>query len=112
MERAVYFDAWYPRHHCYHPSLPPRRLRMIEDLQAYRATALVWSALGGGSISLPYLGEEAWGAVGPRAWLGRRESPQNTSPKLWKPLEHYFPGGLVNSDGETVTDLLEECVSR
>lgn len=53
MERGVCFDAWFPHQHCYHPSLPPRRLRMVEDLVDYRATALVWSALGGGSISLP-----------------------------------------------------------
>jgi hypothetical protein len=66
MERGVYFDAWFPRQHCYHPSLPPRRLKMIEDLEAYHATALVWSALGGGSISLPYLEQEAWGAIDPR----------------------------------------------
>ncbi|HET9723942.1 MAG TPA: hypothetical protein VFR44_08895 [Actinomycetota bacterium] len=170
MERAVYFDAWYPRHHCYHPSLPARRLRMIEDLEAYRATALVWSALGGGSISLPYLEEEAWQEIDPRfrfygflndsefirhcqergikvygivfevqgwefpvelsegqdrilsmneprgvgtpAWFGLREFTQNTYPKLWKPLEHYFPDELVNSDGEKVTDILEECTSR
>ena len=170
MERAVYFDAWYPRQHCYHPSLPPRRLRMIEDLEAYRATSLVWSALGGGSISLPYLEQEAWQDIDPRmrfygfvndaefidhcrergidvfgivfevqgwefpaeldegggrvlalneprgvgtpAWLGLREFTQNTHPSLWKPFEHYFPEGLVNSDGEPVTDLLEECVSR
>jgi len=26
----------------------------------------VWSALGGGSISLPYLEEEAWGEIDPR----------------------------------------------
>jgi hypothetical protein len=170
MERGVYFDAWFPRQHCYHPSLPPRRLRMIEDLEAYRATVLVWSALGGGSISLPYLEQEAWGEVDPRfrfygflndaefiahcqergikvfgivfevqgwefpvelneaedtvlsmnetrgvgkpAWLGLREFTQNRYPKLWKPFEHYFPEGLVNSDDEPVTDLLEECVSR
>ena len=170
MERGVYFDAWFPRQHCYHPSLPPRRLRMIEDLESYRATSLVWSALGGGSISLPYLEEEAWGEVDPRfrfygflndaefirhcqergikvfgivfevqgwefpaeldedeskvlamnelrgagkrGWLGLREFTQNTYPKLWKPLEHYFPDGLVNSDGEKVTDILEECTSR
>jgi hypothetical protein len=60
MERGVYFDAWFPRQHCYHPSLPPRRLRMIDDLVDYRATVLVWPALGGGSISLPYLEQEAW----------------------------------------------------
>ena len=59
MERGVYFDAWFPRQHCYHPSLPPWRLRMIDDLEDDRATTLVWSALGGGSISLPYLEEES-----------------------------------------------------
>jgi len=170
VERAVYFDAWYPRHRCYHPSLPPRRLRMIEDLEDYRATALVWSALGGGSISLPYLEQEAWQQIDPRyrfygfvndaefirhchergikvygivfevqgwefpvelndaedrvlsmneprgvgtaGWLGLREFTQNTYPRLWKAFEEYFPDGLVNSDGEIVTDVLEECTSR
>lgn len=66
MERAAYFDAWYPRQHCYHPSLPPRRLNMIEDLSEYRVSMLVWSALGGGSISLPYLEQEAYGRIDPR----------------------------------------------
>jgi hypothetical protein len=66
IERGVYFDAWFPRQHNYHPSLPPRRLRMIDDLEEYRATMLVWAALGGGAISLPYLEEEAWGEVPPR----------------------------------------------
>lgn len=170
MERGVYFDGWFPRQHCYHPSLPPRRLKMIEDLEAYHATSLVWAALGGGSISLPYLEDEAWGDVDPRfrfygfmndaefiqhcqergikvfgcvfevqgwefpvelnedesevlsmnetrgvgkpGFLGLREFTQNTYPKIWKPLEHYFPDGLVNSDGEVVTDILEECTSR
>jgi hypothetical protein len=170
LERGVYFDAWFPRQHCYHPSLPPRRLKMIEDLEAYHATSLVWASLGGGSISLPYLEEEAWGevdsrfrfygfvndsefiaacqergikvfgcvfevqgwefpvelnddetevlsmnelrGVGKKAFLGLREFTQNTYPKIWKPLEDYFPDGLVNSDGEKVTDILEECTSR
>jgi hypothetical protein len=170
MERAVYFDAWYPRQHCYHPSLPTRRLRMVEDLAAYRATSLVWSALGGGSISLPFLEGEAWGDIDTRSriygfmndaeyiaecqkrgikvfgivfevqgwefpvelneaedrvlamnelrgagvpgWLGLREFSQDRYPKLWKSFREYFPDGLVNSDGEPVTDLLEECVSR
>lgn len=66
VERGVYFDAWFARQHCYHPSLPPRRLTMIDDLSAYRATMLVWSALGGGAVSLPYLEEEAHGQVPPR----------------------------------------------
>jgi len=170
LERGVYFDAWFPRQHCYHPSLPPRRLKMIEDLEAYHATSLVWASLGGGSISLPYLEEEAWGEVdsrlrfygfvndsefiaacqergikvfgcvfevqgwefpvelnddetevlsmnelrgaGKKAFLGLREFTQNTYPKIWKPLQDYFPDGLVNSDGEKVTDILEECTSR
>lgn len=66
MERGVYFDGWYKDNHCYHPSLPIRNIRMIEDLEKYRGTLLVWSALGGGSISLPYLEHEAFGKVDPR----------------------------------------------
>jgi hypothetical protein len=170
MHRGVYFDAWFPRQHCYHPSLPPRRLRMVDDLVDYRATVLVWSALGGGSLSLPYLEQEAFGEIdarsrfygfvndsefiaechrhgiavfgvvfeaqgwefpvelndaedsvlainelrgaGHRDWMGLREFSQNRYPKLWAPVEKYFPDGLVNSDGEPVTDLIEECVAR
>jgi hypothetical protein len=63
MQRGVYFDAWYPRQHNYHPTLPPRRLRMVEELEQYRATMLVWSALGGGCVALPYLEQEAYGPV-------------------------------------------------
>ena len=66
VERGVYFDAWFPGQHCYHPSLPPRRLRMVEHLVDYHATVLVWAALGGGSISLPYLEEEAFAEIDPR----------------------------------------------
>ncbi|PZF82496.1 hypothetical protein [Jiangella anatolica] len=170
MHRGVYFDAWFPRQHCYHPSLPPRRLRMVDDLVDYRATVLVWASLGGGSLALPYLEQEAFGPVdarsrfygfvndsefiaachergikvlgivfeaqgwefpvelsddedevlalnelrgaGRRDWLGLREFSSNRYPKLWKPVEHYFPDGLVDSDGEPVTDLIEECVVR
>ena len=170
MHRGVYFDGWFPRQHCYHPSLPPRRLRMVDDLVDYRATVLVWSAMGGGSLSLPYLEQEAFGevsardrfygfvndsefvaechkhgiavfgivfeaqgwefpveldddestvlalnelrGVGKRGWLGLREFSSNRYPALWKPVEHYFPEGLVNSLGEPVTDLIEECVAR
>ncbi len=170
MQRGVYFDAWFPRQHCYHPSLPPRRLRMVDDLVDYRATVLVWASMGGGSLSLPYLDQEAFGqvdarsrfygfvndsefisechkrgiavfgivfeaqgwefpvelndeedtilslnemrGVGHRDWIGLRQFSGNRYPKLWKPVEHYFPDGLVNSDGEPVTDLLEECCSR
>jgi hypothetical protein len=63
MQRGVYFDAWYPRQHNYHPTLPPRRLRMVEELEQFRATMLVWSALGGGCLALPYLEQEAYGPV-------------------------------------------------
>ncbi len=66
MERGVYFDAWFPMQHNYHPSFPPRRLRMIDLLEDFRATMLVWSALGGGNLSLPYMEEEARGEVPPR----------------------------------------------
>jgi len=66
VERGVYFQAWFPRQHNYHPARPPRRLKMIDDLVDYRATMLVWAALGGGSIALPYLELEAWGGIDPR----------------------------------------------
>ena len=66
MERGIYFDGWYRDEYCYHPTLPFRSLRMIEDLSAYRGTLLVWSALGGGSLSLPFLEHEAYGDVDPR----------------------------------------------
>ena len=170
MERGVYFDAWFPNQHCYHPSLPGRRLRMIDHLVDYRATTLVWAALGGGSIALPYLEQEAFAPVDPRfrfygfvndsefirecqkkgikvfgivfevqgwempaelnedesqilafnelrgagrrVWMGLREFSQNRYPNLWPPIEKYFPNGLVDSDGEKVTDLIENCVSR
>jgi hypothetical protein len=36
---------------------------MVDHLEDYRATMLVWSALGGGNISLPYLEEEAFGEI-------------------------------------------------
>ncbi len=170
MERGVYFDAWFPNQHCYHPSLPGRRLRMIDHLVDYRATALVWSAMGGGSIALPYLEQEAFEPIdtrfrfygfvndsefvrecqkkgikvfgivfevqgwempaelnedetqilafnelrgaGKRVWMGLREFGQNRFPNLWPPFEKYFPNGLVDSDGNQVTDLIENCVSR
>ena len=170
MERGVYFQAWFPRQHNYHPARPPRRLKMIDDLLDYRATMLVWSALGGGSISLPYLELEAWGPIDPRfrmygfvnesefvaacqergikvfgtvfecqgwefpaelsedgteflalneergvrpaSWAGLREFTQDALPGVWKPFAEYFPDGLVNSDGERVGDLMEECCSR
>ena len=170
MERGVYFDAWFPNQHCYHPSLPGRRLRMVDHLVDYRATTLVWAAMGGGSISLPYLEQEAFAPIdsrfrfygfvndsefvkecqkhgikvfgivfevqgweipaelnedesqilafnelrgaGKRVWMGLREFSQNRYPNLWPPIESYFPNGLVDSDGNQVSDLIENCVSR
>ena len=47
-------------------SLPFRSMQMVEDLEKYKATILVWSAMGGGSISLPYLENEAFGELDPR----------------------------------------------
>ncbi|HEY7042045.1 MAG TPA: hypothetical protein VH419_00090, partial [Nocardioidaceae bacterium] len=143
---------------------------MVDDLVDYRATILVWAAMGGGSLALPYLEQEAFGPVdarsrfygfvndaefiqechkhgikvlgivfeaqgwefpvelndaedqvlslnelrevGHRDWLGLREFSQNRYPRLWPPIEKYFPNGLVNSDGDPVTDLIDECVAR
>jgi len=66
MERGIYFDAWFKHNYCYHPSLPMRNAQMLEDLEKYHGTVLVWAGLGGGSISLPYLHHEAFGHVDPR----------------------------------------------
>ena len=66
MERGIYFDAWFKHNYCYHPSLPLRSAQMLEDLERYHGTVLVWAGLGGGSISLPYLQHEAFGPVDPR----------------------------------------------
>jgi hypothetical protein len=57
-----------------------------------------------------FMNEMASGTT--NGWLGLREFSQNRYPALWKPFEDYFPDGLVNSDGDKVTDLLEECCSR
>lgn len=172
MERGVYFDGWMKHNHCYHPSLPLRSLQMIEDLERYHATMLVWSAMGGGSISLPYLEQEIFGPVDPRmrfygfmndsefvaecnrrgikvfaivfevqgwefpavideesgeikrlnlhaqqqeqhGWYGLREFGQDRYPNAFRTsLKDYYPNGIVNSDGEVVTDLWEECAAR
>lgn len=66
MDRGVYFDGWMKHNHCYHPSLPLRNLQMLEDLEKYHGNVLVWAGMGGGSISLPYLENEAFGSVDPR----------------------------------------------
>lgn len=66
MERGIYFDGWFRHNHCYHPALPPRSLQMLDDLEKYHATVLTWAGMGGGSISLPFLQHEAFGAADPR----------------------------------------------
>ena len=65
-EQAIFTPAWYPRSTPYHPSLPPRRLRMVEEYTDLSATMLTWPAMGGGGISLPYLAGEIEGTVPPR----------------------------------------------
>jgi hypothetical protein len=44
--------------------------------------------------------------------VGLREFSSDTGPADWKPFRHYFPDGLVNSDGEPVTNLWEEVACR
>ncbi|NLN45684.1 MAG: hypothetical protein GX153_03825, partial [Clostridiaceae bacterium] len=168
MERAIYFDAWQRRGACQHPSMPMRNLDMIEDLKRYHATMLVWSAMGGGSISLPYLEREINGIPDPRLriygylnereyvhlcresgidpfaivyevqdwefpakfdengkltalnvtagdsedWYGLREFSNGTHDAAFPTtLKDYYPEGIINSAGETVTDLHREAAS-
>jgi hypothetical protein len=171
IERAVFTPGWFPKSTPYHPSLPPRRLRMVEQYQRFSATMLTWPCMGGGGISLPYLAGEisddlparyryygfvndreyvracqasaikAFGVVfsvqgweipavlntdessilelnelhspdSEHGWVGLREFNQNRYPALWPPFEEFFPDGLLNSEGERITDLWEECASR
>ncbi len=170
MERGIYFDGWRKHEFCYHPSLPLRDIRMRDDLKRYHATVLVWAGMGGGSISLPYLEEEAFGEVPPRLriyghmndsefameceklgiklfgivfevqgwefpavfdsqgrllrlnehaeeqahdWYGLREFTQDKYPNAFRTsLKDYYPDGIVNSAGEKVTDIREECCAR
>lgn len=170
MERGIYFDGWFKNNHCYHPSLPLRSMQMIDDLEKYHGTILVWSAMGGGSISLPYLEHEAFGPVDPRmrfygymndsefiaecvkrgikpfaivfevqgwefpavydeetgeikrlnvtaddephGWYGLREFSQGLRLFNGKSVKDYYPEGIINSDGELVTDLFEEAAAR
>jgi hypothetical protein len=63
MERGVYAQGWFARGYNYHPSLPPRRLKMVEDFVDYRATMITWPSLGGGPISLAYLEQEAYAPI-------------------------------------------------
>ena len=171
MERGIYFDGWPHDNHCYHPSLPYRSMQMVEDLERYRATVLVWSVMGGGSISLPYLENEAFGELDPRLrfygfmndaefiaecnkrgiktmgivfevqgwefpvevstdgkhlramnviregetkdYYGLNEFASGKFDGLFRTsLKDYYPDGIINSDGERVTDLQEEVAAR
>lgn len=143
---------------------------MIEDVETYRGTILIWSCLGGGAIGPQWLEHEAYGKIDPRlriyghlndsefiaecqkrnikvlgvifccqmwefpietnedetemlsfnvlrnvgkkGWLGVRELSTDRYPKMFKSFKNYFPNGLTNSNGEKVSDLLEECRAR
>ncbi|MBN1449724.1 MAG: hypothetical protein JW963_01800, partial [Anaerolineales bacterium] len=45
---------------------------------------------------------------GKQGWIGMRELSTDRYPKLFEPISKYFPDGLRNSEGELVTDFLEE----
>ena len=149
-------------------------MQMVEDLERYRATILVWSVMGGGSISLPYLENEAFGELDPRlrfygfmndsefiaecnkrgirtmgivfevqgwefpievsedgkhmkAFNVMRNGPSDRADTYYglnefssgkydglfrTSLKDYYPEGIINSDGEKVTELQEEVAAR
>ena len=149
-------------------------MQMVEDLERYRATILVWSVMGGGSISLPYLENEAFGELDPRlrfygfmndsefiaecrkrgiramgivfevqgwefpvevsedgkhmkAFNVLRDGPSDQAEQYYglnefssgkfdglfrTSLKDYYPDGIINSDGERVTQLQEEVAAR
>ena len=66
MERGIYCHNWGHERHNMHPSMPIHSKALIEDLKKLRGTMVCWAAMGGGSVSLPYLEHEANGPVPPR----------------------------------------------
>ena len=49
---------------------------------------------------------------GKRVMIGMSELSTNRYPKLFEPIETFFPDGLYNSDGERVEDFLEEFAAQ
>lgn len=49
---------------------------------------------------------------GKRGYVGMSELSQNRYPKLFSPIEEFFPDGLHRSDGSPVTDFLEDMAAR
>lgn len=49
---------------------------------------------------------------GRKSYLGMSELSTNRYPKLFDPIETFFPQGIVNSDGEKVGDYLEEFAAK
>ena len=45
--------------------------------------------------------------VGKRGWIGMRELSTNRYPKIFPPIEKFFPDGLRDSDGNLIGDFLE-----
>lgn len=117
VQRGIYAQAWYADSHCYHPSLPPRRLRMVEQFADYRATMLTWPCLGGGGISLPYLEEEADGQVPPHfrlyGYLNDREfikACQDEGIKVFSVIfcmQGWEFGAELSADGSEILALNE-----
>ncbi len=171
MERGIYCHNWGHEMHNMHPSMPIHSKSLIDILKKLRGTMVCWAAMGGGSISLPYLEHEANGQVPPRMlyhgymndadyikqckeagldvfavfyeaqgweipvvlsedgksfkqmnvidekqehdWYGLTEFTQDKHWQVFgREFSDYFPDGLINSDGEKVTDLFTECVTR
>ncbi|HEY5583797.1 MAG TPA: hypothetical protein VIK78_04810 [Ruminiclostridium sp.] len=66
MERAIYCYNWLAGRNNFHPSHQMKSMPMIEDLEVLKPTMLVWSTMGAGSISLPYLEEDIYSDIAAR----------------------------------------------
>ncbi|MBQ6382564.1 MAG: hypothetical protein IJJ42_03050 [Clostridia bacterium] len=73
---------------------------MLEDLEKYHGTVLVWAGLGGGSISLPYLAHEAFDRVEPieELELTLRDVAGNT-PEILVPGSDPVPSYEICTEG-------------
>ncbi|MHB8061087.1 MAG: hypothetical protein ACYDG2_00425 [Ruminiclostridium sp.] len=66
MERAIYCYNWLAGKHNCHPSHLMKSMSMVEDLEMLKPTILVWSMMGAGSLSLPYLEEDIYSDIATR----------------------------------------------
>lgn len=58
MLRGLHYQAWYKDMWNYHPCLPMKNIKMINDITDMEGNMLIWSCVGSAGIGLPFLEKE------------------------------------------------------